>query len=935
MPDGIIHRGPRFVRKDGRMVVDPAGVAGPIGGAPPPPNSQWLPTPPRSNPVPPTFVATGPRQGTDSAVSEDYVLVNKVLWLQPGGITNIGLDGIRNPVSGPISTTPGNAVLWDDATGNLLADAGWPPAPLVSPQFTGSPTAPTPPTLDSSNAIATTSFVENLLQFRDAPADGSSYVRNTNKWVSFNGASVGASPPSIAGNGSLWWDSNDGQLYVYYDDGNSKQWVVASSLNSIGGGGYLPLGGGTLTGLLTGPYFQATSYGPYGSQGAYLMWNRVGDGLTDFVNNRGLGLGGFNFIDTDGTNDISLFSVTRNGAAFGIHTTVSGGLDFGSVIDSSPDSAALHLSLWGTTFGIGVTNSQLNYFVGVGNSHHFRVGGSDIMYINGGGIGCNQPLYLPADPTVPLEAATKQYVDAHAIADAPNNGNAYMRASAGWSSGGTLTQPLTLTATGAALTVGPGIIVTPQINTALGADLVLPQHLQCAGLTFWPPGGGITWSGAQTPYINVGHTLVGSTTSTGIVAPYLFTLNADTVSAQPVNSMSWFAINGNVGNPNVWTTSHAYGVGTQVANGGRLYNCTTAGTSAASGNGPSGTGTGITDGTAVWSYTAPNAVGDRSAIFGQITVASAPGDILAGRAGGAAIIAVGGHTQLSANMGGTNLTTAAAGAGWGANFLVTAGAGATNLGEVIGAELNIACMAGSSTKNKVGLQIVQTSTDAVSATNGDDICVLLANQSPQGTAPGWTYGISFGSPSAAFPMKAAGTLIGAGTNSGTLNASIGIDFSGVTFANYSLRMPNFVLTPSGTAQFGGASQNALQIIPGGTTSSDITFQQQGAGQFQFNGNIITNAWLSANSNSSYLQVGATNAIRMFTNNGTQPEIDVVGSAKLFFNTPGGVQINGPFGLSVAPIPKQTITGAKGGNAALSSLLGALAAYGFITDSTTA
>lgn len=50
-----------------------------------------------------------------------------------------------------------------------------------------------------------------------------------------------------------------------------------------------------------------------------------------------------------------------------------------------------------------------------------------------------------------------------------------------------------------------------------------------------------------------------------------------------------------------WQPSHTYAVGTQVVNGGNFYTCTTAGTSAASG-GPTGTGTGISDGTAVWSY---------------------------------------------------------------------------------------------------------------------------------------------------------------------------------------------------------------------------------------------------------------------------------------------------------------------------------------------
>lgn len=50
-----------------------------------------------------------------------------------------------------------------------------------------------------------------------------------------------------------------------------------------------------------------------------------------------------------------------------------------------------------------------------------------------------------------------------------------------------------------------------------------------------------------------------------------------------------------------WVLSTAYTAGVVRVNGGKAYVCTTSGTSASSG-GPTGTGTGITDGTAVWSF---------------------------------------------------------------------------------------------------------------------------------------------------------------------------------------------------------------------------------------------------------------------------------------------------------------------------------------------
>lgn len=50
-----------------------------------------------------------------------------------------------------------------------------------------------------------------------------------------------------------------------------------------------------------------------------------------------------------------------------------------------------------------------------------------------------------------------------------------------------------------------------------------------------------------------------------------------------------------------WAGSRAVVIGECRTNGGNLYRCTTAGTTASSG-GPSGTGGSISDGTAVWAY---------------------------------------------------------------------------------------------------------------------------------------------------------------------------------------------------------------------------------------------------------------------------------------------------------------------------------------------
>ena len=49
-----------------------------------------------------------------------------------------------------------------------------------------------------------------------------------------NSASVTTStnPPSSPDDGDLWWNDEDGDLHVYYDDGNSQQWVSVSGSGS-------------------------------------------------------------------------------------------------------------------------------------------------------------------------------------------------------------------------------------------------------------------------------------------------------------------------------------------------------------------------------------------------------------------------------------------------------------------------------------------------------------------------------------------------------------------------------------------------------------------------------------------------------------------------------------------------------------------------------
>jgi len=59
------------------------------------------------------------------------------------------------------------------------------------------------------------------------PATDQVLKYNGTNWVNGTGASVvvGTSPPSSPVAGAFWWDSENGKLKIYYDDGTSLQWV--------------------------------------------------------------------------------------------------------------------------------------------------------------------------------------------------------------------------------------------------------------------------------------------------------------------------------------------------------------------------------------------------------------------------------------------------------------------------------------------------------------------------------------------------------------------------------------------------------------------------------------------------------------------------------------------------------------------------------------
>jgi len=86
-------------------------------------------------------------------------------------------------------------------------------APLASPALTGIPTVPTAPTDTATTQIASTAFVQQEIINNSAPSTVLSEI-----------------PPTSPSAGQEWFNSTNGHIYIWYEDGNSGQWIRESSV---------------------------------------------------------------------------------------------------------------------------------------------------------------------------------------------------------------------------------------------------------------------------------------------------------------------------------------------------------------------------------------------------------------------------------------------------------------------------------------------------------------------------------------------------------------------------------------------------------------------------------------------------------------------------------------------------------------------------------
>ena len=168
-------------------------------------------------------------------------LANASTTLAGYGITDgATISYVDTEIANLINSAPGALDTLDELAAALGDDANFSStvtnslalkAPLADPSLTGTPTAPTATSGTNTTQIATTAFVQAAVSGLGGGGGGASVT-------------VSDAAPSSPSAGDLWFDSTGLVLYVYYNDGDSSQWVQTNPSGSGSSGSSGGSGGG-------------------------------------------------------------------------------------------------------------------------------------------------------------------------------------------------------------------------------------------------------------------------------------------------------------------------------------------------------------------------------------------------------------------------------------------------------------------------------------------------------------------------------------------------------------------------------------------------------------------------------------------------------------------------------------------------------------------
>jgi len=579
------------------------------------------------------------------------------------------------------------------------------------------------------------------------------------------------------------------------------------------------------------------------------------------------------------------------------------------------------------------------------------------------------PITLSADPTIPLHPATKQYTDTQYLlalqksanlTDVPNItaarsnlglGSLSIQSASNIAINGGIISGLT------SLTV-PGSISTSSNLTVSGADYVASTNGH--GISF-------TDTAGHRPQIATSgdNVLLWGVDSSGFRLPVWSYLNNALGASTPLFCQVPFqAAHISTGNPTYALSSNGPSNIQKGLDIGTLYTGSYGATEPVSNQIYVLSDTANADNVPInnaalkinYQYGGSGTTGGRTGL----RIAINP----IGTVGGSNPFQVGSEIFTTSNLpyGGTDLGAGARGQLVPINTVGRAYSGATNLVVVSGfGEMNMAVDAGASAAILNGFQISRLNTDAGPVSRFRTL-MLAGTQTPAGainTIPDMDYGIVWGHDHHQWSFGASSKMIGwiaqsPGTNSGgapiyPTRLGWGVDLWGVNIINQAWRSTGFQIDGTGAVSIGTArlspSPTGLLISAAGqfVASASVNFAGTGyqIGDYLYgpSGDIYSVSGLSSTGvlTVTIVAVGYSvtlpvNPISVTGGSGQGATLNLNWSAANGITLGSSGQKIGFYGA--APITKPSITGSRGGNAALTSVIAALSAYGIVMDITT-
>ena len=251
---------------------------------------------------------------------------------------------------------------------------------------------------------------------------GRTYVRQKisgvwGAWSQDNTGVMSATPPVNPPDGLLWWNSTDGQLYVYYRDVDTAQWVIASP--SPDPAQFLRKSGDTMTGSLT--VDGSISAGSVSSAGSFVSnyTTPPGSGFYAFgpSGTKYLSYDGINFNFNGGNVNVLTGGLIANGNVDAVNIVANGNVNAANIFASafrtqSSSNAAqgvvyfgstpssVYLSYDGTVYNL--VGGALNVASEIrSNSGVVRLGTADkYLWWNGSSFFLNGPTYFDGPSSV-------------------------------------------------------------------------------------------------------------------------------------------------------------------------------------------------------------------------------------------------------------------------------------------------------------------------------------------------------------------------------------------------------------------------------------------------------------------------------------------------------------------------------------------------------